>query len=598
MPFPPDRRPPEFPTLIAQSPWGSAPPQNALHVLVVIAGADAGRQHALVKVETTIGRGGDQEFILADVASSRRHVIITREGQRYRITDLGSSNGTLVNGERAATTLLNPGDLVRIGSTVLRLDPAPTWDDDALSIPSQGYRPHTPPPAPAPAPPPPSVAPPASFVPAPVPLTSLTASAELSLTTSTASAELSRPEPGRREPRQAPYAPAPSAPIAASRPAAATVMPPPRAPAPPDRESFDHEPTTGLVEGALLEELPPDPVQATPIEVPLPEAIVARMESGWSVRVGEVLSAGHEELGTLMEECSGLSFARGRLIAAHAHADFIEFIDPATLTHERVELPRVAARMVAGLRQGAELQIEAVLAARDYRGDFLLAFGAGSTPERRRIVRMRISAGELDLAVMDTPWLYDSLLGLPGFATSTLNLEGAAWIRPPDGGAPYVRLCQRGNGKPRGRATPTSATVDILQVVLVGYLERCRRNPNSKLGDDLCNMRRYDLGTVSGVPLAISDACGLEGGRMLYVAVAELSSDVGISGPNFGTAIGLIEIDGSARQALVCEADGTPTTAKVAAVTVDDAGQVYMALQPTDSHGPRLCRLALAGVPI
>jgi hypothetical protein len=130
-------------------------------------------------------------------------------------------------------------------------------------------------------------------------------------------------------------------------------------------------------------------------------------------------------------------------------------------------------------------------------------------------------------------------------------------------------------------------------VVLLGYLERCRKNPAAKLGDDLQNLRRYDLGAIDGVPLSFTDACGLPDGRMLYVAVAERDD-----GMNLGTMIGVIDHDGSARQTPLREAGGEPTAAKVAALAVDPEWRVYAALRATPELGPRLCRLDMGTMPV
>lgn len=72
--------------------------------------------------EISIGRGRDNSLQLAhDGQSSRRHCIITREADgAVRIRDLGSSNGTLVNGERIVERRLFGGEEILVGETVLR----------------------------------------------------------------------------------------------------------------------------------------------------------------------------------------------------------------------------------------------------------------------------------------------------------------------------------------------------------------------------------------------------------------------------------------------------------------------------------------------
>jgi len=59
--------------------------------------------------------------VLIDPALSRRHCIFSREGSAILVEDLGSTNGTFVNGKRVERAELNPGDTVRIGVTVISM---------------------------------------------------------------------------------------------------------------------------------------------------------------------------------------------------------------------------------------------------------------------------------------------------------------------------------------------------------------------------------------------------------------------------------------------------------------------------------------------
>jgi 2-polyprenyl-6-methoxyphenol hydroxylase-like FAD-dependent oxidoreductase len=63
----------------------------------------------------TLGRNADNTVMIASLQASRVHAEISRILDGYVIRDLGSSNGTLVNGERVTTKLLQPGDLIQIG---------------------------------------------------------------------------------------------------------------------------------------------------------------------------------------------------------------------------------------------------------------------------------------------------------------------------------------------------------------------------------------------------------------------------------------------------------------------------------------------------
>jgi pSer/pThr/pTyr-binding forkhead associated (FHA) protein/tetratricopeptide (TPR) repeat protein len=67
--------------------------------------------------EVAIGRSQKCHVVLEDKRSSRKHSIIRREGKKYFVKDLGSANGTLVNGERVVDYELSSGDVLQIGDT-------------------------------------------------------------------------------------------------------------------------------------------------------------------------------------------------------------------------------------------------------------------------------------------------------------------------------------------------------------------------------------------------------------------------------------------------------------------------------------------------
>jgi pSer/pThr/pTyr-binding forkhead associated (FHA) protein len=72
----------------------------------------------MLEAGATIGREGC-EIVLPDPEVSRRHAILRDADAGLLIEDLGSLNGTFVNGERiAAPVALKPGDTVQLGNTV------------------------------------------------------------------------------------------------------------------------------------------------------------------------------------------------------------------------------------------------------------------------------------------------------------------------------------------------------------------------------------------------------------------------------------------------------------------------------------------------
>ncbi|HJL14660.1 MAG TPA: FHA domain-containing protein, partial [Sandaracinaceae bacterium LLY-WYZ-13_1] len=87
--------------------------------LAVEKGNDHGREFVLQEGENGVGRGIDNDVILADVAVSRRHLKIIRTGDTLKLRDLGSGNGTQVNGKKVHQTGLVDGDRIELGETVL-----------------------------------------------------------------------------------------------------------------------------------------------------------------------------------------------------------------------------------------------------------------------------------------------------------------------------------------------------------------------------------------------------------------------------------------------------------------------------------------------
>jgi pSer/pThr/pTyr-binding forkhead associated (FHA) protein len=59
------------------------------------------------------------DIMLSDPAVSRRHAEIHREGDEWSVVDLGSTNGTEVNGKRVNRHRLNAGDRIAFGESVL-----------------------------------------------------------------------------------------------------------------------------------------------------------------------------------------------------------------------------------------------------------------------------------------------------------------------------------------------------------------------------------------------------------------------------------------------------------------------------------------------
>lgn len=87
--------------------------------LTIEAGPDAGHSHRAGDHALRLGRSPDNDVILRDPATSGHHARLERRGDQFWIVDLGSTNGTLVNGEPIQEKQLNHGDRVTIGQNAI-----------------------------------------------------------------------------------------------------------------------------------------------------------------------------------------------------------------------------------------------------------------------------------------------------------------------------------------------------------------------------------------------------------------------------------------------------------------------------------------------
>lgn len=78
-----------------------------------------GRSHALTGSQLTLGRLAECDVVVDDPGASRQHARVNRTDSGFVLTDLGSTNGTLVNGESIREHLLEDGDRITIGETML-----------------------------------------------------------------------------------------------------------------------------------------------------------------------------------------------------------------------------------------------------------------------------------------------------------------------------------------------------------------------------------------------------------------------------------------------------------------------------------------------
>lgn len=94
-----------------------------MSALLLLTGPQAGRRHE-VNGEVYLGRSPSCTITLEDAKVSRRHVRLVVEDGQARVMDLGSRNGTLVNGERLEGEIaLLPGDRLQVGDSTILFEP-------------------------------------------------------------------------------------------------------------------------------------------------------------------------------------------------------------------------------------------------------------------------------------------------------------------------------------------------------------------------------------------------------------------------------------------------------------------------------------------
>ncbi len=98
----------------------AGPAQNAGQGVSVprLVNLTTNRSFALTNEATMLGRAITSDIVLDDLNVSRTHAEVRRESASlWKVADLGSTNGTLVNGRHIASAVLNEGDRITVGTT-------------------------------------------------------------------------------------------------------------------------------------------------------------------------------------------------------------------------------------------------------------------------------------------------------------------------------------------------------------------------------------------------------------------------------------------------------------------------------------------------
>lgn len=88
--------------------------------IVILSGGNAGTEHDLQRSHITLGRGPDTDLTFDDESMSREHAALEFAGGGFRIRDLGSMNGLLLNGGETRVGDLKNGDRFQLGEHVFQ----------------------------------------------------------------------------------------------------------------------------------------------------------------------------------------------------------------------------------------------------------------------------------------------------------------------------------------------------------------------------------------------------------------------------------------------------------------------------------------------
>jgi hypothetical protein len=97
---------------------------QAMAKLVVLSEGLTGRTCELKQDKTSIGRLDDNTLQIAEPSVSSHHCEIFKRGNDLVVKDLGSTNGTFINGEQISESVLKPGHILRVGQVEIRLEVA------------------------------------------------------------------------------------------------------------------------------------------------------------------------------------------------------------------------------------------------------------------------------------------------------------------------------------------------------------------------------------------------------------------------------------------------------------------------------------------
>lgn len=160
-------------------------------------------------------------------------------------------------------------------------------------------------------------------------------------------------------------------------------------------------------------------------------------------------------------------------------------------------------------------------------GDKALALGSGSTDARYRgaLITLDEAGAPTAAKTIDLSALYKELLK----RFPELNVEGATVV------GDALWLFQRGNGAKGEDAIVKLDLAAVERGLTAGAIDAAA----------IRSVTPMDLGTLSGTKLSFTDACALPDGRVVFIAAAEASASTFNDGEVHGSAVGILEKDGS-----------------------------------------------------
>ena len=91
-------------------------------VLMGMSGSIKGRRYEIARDEVRLGRRDDNDIAIEDSSVSGHHCVVLRDGEKYTLRDMGSTNGTRLNGVSIQEARLKPKDIIQVGAVEVLFD--------------------------------------------------------------------------------------------------------------------------------------------------------------------------------------------------------------------------------------------------------------------------------------------------------------------------------------------------------------------------------------------------------------------------------------------------------------------------------------------